>query len=120
MRMVLLLALAFLTAGCARTPKGYSVPELTQKLQDADPGMRSHYARELGHLGPKAREAVPALTKLLRDPDSGVRQSAAWALADLGPNAEEARPALAEALKDPDTQVRDAASYALLRTRKAP
>src|SRR5262245_61227771 len=113
MRRSLLITLALLAVGCGKAKREYSVSELQEKLHDRDPNTRYWAARELGHQGPKAREAVSALTEALKDEDKRVRVGGVYALAEIGPEAKAAVPALQRALKDEDAGVRKGAAYAL-------
>ena len=49
---------------------------LLKQLQDKDPLVRIQAARDLGKLGPMAKDAVPALTEALKDADEDVRSVA--------------------------------------------
>jgi hypothetical protein len=76
MRKLILVGLAVVLVGCGKGKgKDVSIPALLESLKDKDPGTRYWAARELGHYGPKAKEAVPALTEALKDPDKNVRRS---------------------------------------------
>src|SRR5690606_26045519 len=70
------------------------------KLPDRDSDLRRQAAKELGEMGPEAKEAVPALRKALRDSDAYVRRFSAEALGAIGPAAKEAVPDLALAMND--------------------
>ena len=111
-RVLVGLMLLLLLTGCGRD-ETYTVPGLTQRLQDNDPGMRYTAAKTLGSYGVEAKPAVPQLTQALKDTDPSVRVGAAYALAAIGPDAESALSALTDALKDPDAELRVAAAYAI-------
>jgi HEAT repeat protein len=56
-----------------------TTPELTKRLKDSSPQVRSAAVSSLASIeGPIA--VMPLLIPLLKDPDGGVRQSAAWSL----------------------------------------
>ncbi len=118
MRRLLLTTLVFVTVGCGKGKKEYSVPELLEKLKDTNPETRYWAARELGHHRTEAEGIVPALTEALKDQDKTVRIGSAYALAELGPEAKAAVPALQQALKDSDSGVRKGAAYALQQIRE--
>lgn len=59
---------------------GSQVQDLIRDLQNPDESVRLRAAKELGKLGPAARDAVPMLQKLAQDPDEDVRRVAAAAL----------------------------------------
>ncbi len=89
------------------------VPELIAALKD-----RSYYpnryraAKDLGELGPAARDAVPALAAALNDPEPLVRMAAAGALGRVGIFSREALLVFKTAAKDESPQVRDTATEA--------
>jgi hypothetical protein len=75
---------AFLRKVGIRPIKLVSPAALTAELQRSKrPQVRAMCARQLGELGPSAREAVPALLKALQDPDPDVRASATEALRSI-------------------------------------
>ncbi|MGA3025259.1 MAG: HEAT repeat domain-containing protein [Bryobacteraceae bacterium] len=76
---------------------------------------RLHAAKQLGELGPSARDAVPALTKSLHeDKDADVRAAVAETIGRIGPAAEGAFLAFARTLReDQDMGARCAAVRAL-------
>lgn len=57
-----------------------SIPELVEKLQDEDFGVRSLAAISLGGIGAGAKGAVTELRAALEDEDAEVRRAAALAL----------------------------------------
>ena len=85
---------------------------LVAKLDDPDPTRREQAAKDIGRIGPAAKEAVPALTEALDDDDYDVTIAVINTLADIGPVAV---PALIQALGDEDNDVRLHASLALSR-----
>jgi hypothetical protein len=75
------------------------VPSLVQTLRDESGDNRAAAARQLGLLGPQARDAASALAEVVRnDVSATVRMVAVDALAGIGPGA---LPALEGALADP-------------------
>jgi hypothetical protein len=125
MRIVCLIALACLAAGCGTdrpiTAGGKAVSYWLGKLQDADAKERATAVRKLGNVGAADAAVLPALLGALKDRDAAVRCEAILALLKCGPDAREALPALAEARdRDPSRRVRDYASKAVdrLRTEK--
>lgn len=78
LRLFAILLLLSFSVACTDPAK---VPELTRKLSDREPRVRSQAALDLGRIGPPhAESAVPRLISLLSDPNGGVRTSAAYAL----------------------------------------
>lgn len=78
-----------------------AVPYLIKLLQDPNRDSRVLACRELGALGPDAKDAVPTLAEAVRNDASGtVRMCAADALVRIGPESKIALPALEAALKD--------------------
>lgn len=86
---------------------------LLESLNDEDPLVRAHGARQLSKIQPIPAEALPRLIELLHDEDSQVRSSAASAIASIGPSAQSAIPSLMKLAGDPDPRVRAVASDAL-------
>lgn len=85
---------------------------LIDALKARDSGDRARAARELGGIGPAAKEAIPVLLEALRDREEKVRRDAADALGRMGPAA---AAALASAVNDKDEVVRQIARDALAR-----
>lgn len=85
------------------------IPEVSRRLKDARPTLRSLAAVALGNL--EAAALADDIAPLLKDPDQDVRQSAASALGKLG--ARRHAPDIARLLRDPQWSVRAAAMYAL-------
>lgn len=85
---------------------------LVEALKAPDSGARARAARELGGIGPAAKEAIPVLLEALRDREEKVRRDAADALERMGPAA---AAALASAVNDKDEVVRQIAREALAR-----
>ena len=88
------------------------IARLIRDLRDADDIVRFKAARELGKLGPAARDAIPDLQRLLQDPDEDVRRVAATSLrliqtdAGPGPVANEAVQRLIQNLTNNDELIR--------------
>ena len=98
--------------GLSRTPDPAAVPDLADRLTDADAGVRQAAAVALTELGPDAADAVPALTTALADDEWAVRRQSALALGAIGPAAKSAVPALGKLDRDPSGLVRKAARNA--------
>jgi hypothetical protein len=70
------------------TMRADAVPVLTALLADADPGVRTFAAWELGSIGlPAAKPALPALRGLRDDPDASVAHAVAAALSAIDADA---------------------------------
>ena len=80
---------------------------LKRLLETDDPQVRSLVAREIGQMGPAARDAIPALHRLIDDPDRHVRIEAAKALLQIEPGEPVAIPALVMIINDPQTTLED-------------
>ena len=104
----------------------WKVPErvaaFVKKLQEPDPKTRACAARQLGYLGPEAKDAVPHLIKLAHEEkNSGVWNHAEEALWAIGPGRpqptlKESKSSLAELVelsKAPDVYVRTYATFTL-------
>ncbi|MHC4339369.1 MAG: HEAT repeat domain-containing protein [Planctomycetota bacterium] len=84
-RLPLILLLAW-TLLPARVATGQDrMMALLVMLESSDSDERASAARELGKIGPAAKEAIRPLIKLLVDPDWWVRQQAAKAFKGIGP-----------------------------------
>src|SRR5262249_17918136 len=103
MRKVLIVALAFSLAGCARkgpvVSHGQPVDPWVAQLKSPDAKARKKAVVALGHAGPADPAAVPALAGAVKDADPAVRAQAILAILNIGPQAKEALPALEEAQK---------------------
>jgi HEAT repeat protein len=95
-------------------PEEYLVA-IAKQLDNPDLGIRTHAARALGTIGPRARSRVPDLTKLLKDKQREGIVAALWALVSIGGDADKAIPALKELAerKDVDEGLREAAKEAI-------
>jgi HEAT repeat protein len=111
----LLMGLLSLSITVVAAAEGAEVRELVAKLKDKDSDARRAAAKELGELGPEARDAVPELVKALRDRDLFVRRFAAEALGKIGPDAKSGVSALAAVMNDERKEVQMAAVEALGR-----
>ncbi len=89
------------------------VPQLIAALKDRSffPD-RYRAAKDLGELGPAARDAVPALAAALNDPEPLVRIAAAGAIGRIGVLSPEALAVFKTAVRDVSPQVRDTATEA--------
>jgi hypothetical protein len=94
-------------SGSGRTNR---LPGLLRQLGDPDAAVVAEAARQIGGIGPEAREAVPQLARLLGDERAAVRLAAAGAVLGLSPKHEAALAALKKALKDDAPAVRRSAA----------
>jgi HEAT repeats len=86
------------------------LPGLLKQLGDRDPVVRARAARQIGGIGPRAKEAVPQLARLLKDEQATIRTTAAGAVLLLDSKHAKARTALREAVKDAAPAVRRSAA----------
>jgi len=110
MRIIIVVGLALLTAGCGR-----STDDWLRQLRDPDVVRRRQAIRELGSKTGDAERVVAALTEALRDDSSYVRHDAATTVAKFGAAAGPAAPLLVRLLEDRELSVRKAAEAALQR-----
>jgi hypothetical protein len=97
------------------TGLGFTVDELIEELEEADPPVRRGAAVALGRSGPEEHDAVLALGQALEeDNNRDVRLAAVQSLAQMGPHALDAVPALIVALEEIYPDVRNAAIDALV------
>ena len=99
----------------ARDHSGIKTARIGRIKIQADSGLRSRAADELGHIGAAAASAVPELMKALDDESQQVRSSSSLALGNIGPASRRAIPKLIRTLKDKSLDVRYSASLALSR-----
>jgi HEAT repeat protein len=88
---------------------------IAQFLKNKELVIRTHAARALGTIGPRAKSRVPDLVDMLSDKQPEGRLAAIWALAHIGEGAQMALPALKEFAerKDQDETLRQAAKEAI-------
>ncbi len=92
-----------LLIGC-NSNKGKSVPDLTKKLKDPNPGVRAQAVEDLRLLGlEQSRPAIPEIAEMLGDPDE---KAARWAGECLGTFGEAAFPVLMEKARDKNPRAR--------------
>jgi HEAT repeat protein len=108
-KLVPVVFLLFLFAGCARKPTA----ELVGQLKEKESAQRLRAIKELENRGADAGVVVPALAECLQDADPFVRRDAAEALGHFGMDGKAASPALVVALQDKTPKVRTAAAEAL-------
>jgi HEAT repeat protein len=89
------------------------VPALIKSLQDSNRDTRAKAVRELGLIGPDARDAVPGLVAVVQGKDDELRLAALMALEQIGAEARAALPAFRAALKEGNPPVRQSAVRAL-------
>jgi len=119
------------------------VPDLIRGLSNTNPVVRTRCAKELGKLGPGAKDAFSHLVAAAEDRDQPVREAAVhalggfgtmalstlvtfllhsdkyvrrnavWSLGKLGPQAKPALPSLCQALRDEDPRTASGAAQAL-------
>ena len=110
MRVILMLCLALLPAGCS---KEKSTADLLTQLRDKDAARRVEAVKELGNRESDLDTVTPALIQALKDENAFVRRDAARVLGSFGPRASSAVSALKTAQKDKERSVRKAADEAL-------
>lgn len=74
------------------------VPQLVRNLKSRDSDLRRRAARDLGEIGPDAKEAIPALAAALNDRDMFVRRFAARSLGRICTDANDFVPPLTRSL----------------------
>ncbi len=90
------------------------VAAFTAKLRDPDPKVRACAARQLGYLGPEAKEALPHIVRLMReDGHDGVGVNASGALWEIGPDTKTSLDERLESVKAAAPDVRFYAAFAL-------
>jgi len=89
------------------------VPSLIKSLKDANRETKVKAARELGSVGPEAKEAVPHLLPLAQGKDDELRTAALIALEQVGAESKPALPLFLAAIKEGDPLVRQSAIRAL-------
>jgi HEAT repeat protein len=91
-----------------------------EALEDPDPLIRSHAARQLSTIRPMPVQAIPTLIKMLKAKDTESQVAAAAALGAMGPAAREAIPGLINLIGRSDTAVRQIAGEALKQIQPQP
>src|SRR6266436_172939 len=114
MRHCILVALAFMVAGCSGAPlhKGKPASYWREALKGDNAELRREAITAMGAL--KVKDAVPDLIAALKDKDAKVRAKAAESLWSVGgADTAEAIPALLPLLNDKDISVRLSTAGAL-------
>jgi HEAT repeat protein len=84
------------------------------KLRDPDPKVRACAARQLGYLGPEAKEALPHLIERMRDEEhDGVSVNISQALWAIGPDTKSTVGEWLESIRAEDANIRLYAAFAL-------
>jgi hypothetical protein len=86
------------------------LPGLLKELGNTDPAVRARAARQVGGIGPEAKDCLPQLARLLEDERATVRTAAAGAVLQLDRTHAAARAALRKAAKDAAPAVRRSAA----------
>src|SRR5262249_25516814 len=99
-----------------------AIPKLIRMLQDKSSGdnLRWTIAVDLGHLGPRARDAVPVLLHILQTEGVDMQNGAVNALGKLGQDDKRVVPALIKALDHQDSRVYIHAAGALVQLGREP
>ena len=98
----------------------FTIPALSQVLDDPEPEVRAAALRALGTIGSEAASAIPLIIEVVNDENPNVRRAAITALGNIRNSSDYVLQILIDAFSDADSDVRLAASRSITKMKDAP
>ena len=100
----------------------FTIPALSQVLDDPESGVRAAALRALGTIGSEAASTIPLIIEIevVNDENPNVRRAAITALGNIGNSSDYVLQILIDAFSDADSDVRLAASRSIAKMKDAP